>query len=190
MWEIIFFSFAILEAISSLYRKHPEAWNNDENRNSIISALVNSGVNNLLNPNLSEAAIRESISVESKMILMLEKYDPKKHQNESDLLAMMTDEDFYTKHRDMLQGCKRSVLKFYRRRIPCNCLDEKAREVNDTHAKTGVCDNCKLRKGTRALMMCAACNLAQYCSKECQENHWRTWHKIWCERVCKRKSEK
>lgn len=40
------------------------------------------------------------------------------------------------------------------------------------------CDGC--RKLSEKLQKCAGCELATYCSKDCQRQHWRAGHKSGC----------
>eukprot|EP00984_Skeletonema_dohrnii_P001771 scaffold586_cov112-Skeletonema_dohrnii-CCMP3373.AAC.17 len=77
-----------------------------------------------------------------------------------------------------------TLVKFYRRRIPCSCLDKKYEEVKSV-AKIGVCFNaqCPFPDGMleRSLTMyCSRCRSVTYCSLECQKDQW-TNHKEYCD---------
>eukprot|EP00984_Skeletonema_dohrnii_P001339 scaffold418_cov92-Skeletonema_dohrnii-CCMP3373.AAC.2 len=75
-----------------------------------------------------------------------------------------------------------TLVKFFRKRIPCCCLDAKYEEVKAT-AKMGLCFNlqCKFRRVERCkTMYCSRCRSVTYCSPECQEAHW-SQHKPVCD---------
>ena len=74
-------------------------------------------------------------------------------------------------------------VKFFWKRIPCSCLDEKYEEVKDI-PKMGFCWNpqCSIpgRISERSkTKFCSRCRCVTYCSRECQEAHW-TNHKSYC----------
>ena len=77
-----------------------------------------------------------------------------------------------------------TLVKFFRHRIPCSCLDEKYEEVKDV-PKMGCCYNpeCKLPNGMTErsnTKYCSRCRCATYCSRECQEVDWSR-HKAHCD---------
>lgn len=66
-----------------------------------------------------------------------------------------------------------TLVSYFRKRIPCSCLDEKYQEVKSV-SKVNLCRNrncCRLEK-RRKLLYCAACNTVNYCSRECQVEDW------------------
>ena len=78
-----------------------------------------------------------------------------------------------------------TVVKFYRRRIPCTCLDKKYVEVKSI-TKMGICYNLQCNFLDRMVersktMYCSRCRGATYCSRECQEVDWSR-HKKSCNR--------
>ena len=85
-----------------------------------------------------------------------------------------------------------TLVKFFRRRIPCSCLDEKYEEVKDM-TKMGICCNpqCQIpynlveRSKTKC---CSRCRCVTYCSRECQEADWSR-HKPSCDRNTALKAE-
>jgi hypothetical protein len=69
-----------------------------------------------------------------------------------------------------------TLVQFFRKQIPCSCLDEKYKEVKSI-PKMGICynDNCPLpgHMAVRSKMMrCIRCRNINYCSRECQEADW------------------
>jgi hypothetical protein len=70
-----------------------------------------------------------------------------------------------------------TLVKFFRNRIPCSCLDEKYKQVKSI-TKMGNCHNtdCKLpgNKVARNVMVyCTRCCLVNYCCRECQVDDWK-----------------
>jgi len=72
----------------------------------------------------------------------------------------------------------RNVLRFFVKRIPCDCLDEMKQE-RLKHEKTGLCIGCKKSILDAALFNCTGCGFAKYCSNECQVTDWAN-HKQSC----------
>ena len=78
------------------------------------------------------------------------------------------------------------LVRFFQKRIPCTCLDEKYDEVKSI-TKMSICHNPSCihphRTATRSKMLyCAQCRQANYCSRECQKSDWKR-HKKWCNAV-------
>ena len=76
-----------------------------------------------------------------------------------------------------------TLVSFFRKRIPCKCLDKRYKEVKSI-VKMGHCMNpdCPLpnmKAECSKLMKCEQCRLMQYCSIECQRAHWPR-HKKGC----------
>lgn len=81
-----------------------------------------------------------------------------------------------------------TVVSFFKKRIPCKCLDKRYTEVKSI-VKMGLCNNqgCTLsdRKAERSkLMHCEQCRLVYYCSIECQKAAWPS-HREFCVAVSK-----
>ena len=87
-----------------------------------------------------------------------------------------------------------TLVKFFRRRIPCSCLDEKYEEVKHI-TKMGFCYNpqCKFSFHGEGVerskaKYCSRCRVVTYCSRECQEACW-SMHKPYCEKGAARIAE-
>jgi hypothetical protein len=72
---------------------------------------------------------------------------------------------------------RRSLARFFAKRIPCNCLDEIRRETRGE--RLGKCQACRTSADDAALFDCAACRLVKYCCKECQVRDWPE-HRVHC----------
>ena len=88
---------------------------------------------------------------------------------------------------ELVDADEHTLVQFFRKQIPCSCLDEKYKEVKSI-TKMGICFNeisCPLpdRKAVRSKMFrCTGClsdYYVSYCSRECQEAHWPV-HKKHC----------
>ena len=82
-----------------------------------------------------------------------------------------------------------TLVSFFRKRIPCKCLDERYKEVKSI-VKMGHCMNpdCPLpnmKAECSKLMKCEQCRLMQYCSIACQRAHWPT-HKEDCVKISRK----
>jgi hypothetical protein len=75
-----------------------------------------------------------------------------------------------------------TLVQFFRKHIPCSCLEEKYKQVKSI-TKMGICGNgaCPL-PGNRAvrskMLKCTGCHNVSYCSRECQEAAWAKHKKI------------
>ena len=84
-----------------------------------------------------------------------------------------------------------TLVSYYRKRIPCSCLDEKYKEVKSVK-KMGLCynSNCSHPDGSveRSKMLCCTrCGDANYCSVECQRADWKE-HRKDCDKTVKLKA--
>jgi len=86
-----------------------------------------------------------------------------------------------------------TVVKFFRRRIPCSCLDGIYEEVKHI-PKLGICYNheCKLHwelsLERSSFLDCTRCRRTCYCSRECQKADWPN-HQDNCDRAVARAKE-
>ncbi len=87
-----------------------------------------------------------------------------------------------TKLGELIKADEHTLVSFFRKRIPCSCLDEKYQEVKSIK-KIGICFNpqCSLGEVERSTMLsCIRCRRVNYCSPQCQEAHWKK-HKKECD---------
>ena len=78
-----------------------------------------------------------------------------------------------------------TLVKFFRNRIPCSCLDEKYQEVKNI-PKMGYCVNpqCSIadkRVERSKAKYCSRCRCVTFCSRECQVAVW-SMHKSDCDK--------
>lgn len=84
-----------------------------------------------------------------------------------------------------------TLVKFFKNRVPCSCLDKKYKEVKHI-TKIGICryPGCKLpgnKVARNAMVYCTRCSLANYCCRECQVHDWKR-HRKECREYNKNKS--
>ena len=75
-------------------------------------------------------------------------------------------------------GCSnQSLVRFFKRRVCCSCLDEPYLRVME-RLKIGKCFYCCEMFEVTKLLVCGDCKMAQYCSKECQRKEWYCHKKL------------
>ena len=86
-----------------------------------------------------------------------------------------------------------TLVKYFRKRIPCSCLDGKYDEVKAI-TKLGFCFNpeCNFEMSGELerskTMYCSRCRCATYCSRECQKADWAR-HKSYCDKDAAERAE-
>ena len=96
-----------------------------------------------------------------------------------------------TKLAELSSADDHTLVSFYRKRIPCDCLDEKYKEVKSIK-KMGRCVNlyCSHPDGRverSKMFSCTRCGVANYCSVECQKVDWKD-HRVQCDHAAKMKA--
>ena len=84
---------------------------------------------------------------------------------------------------ELLGADDHTLVQYYRKRIPCSCLDEKYKLVKYI-PKMGLCFNrtCTSRGVERSKMFsCSRCGRANYCSVECQRADWKAHKEAICD---------
>mmetsp|Transcript_2468 Transcript_2468/g.4475 ORF Transcript_2468/g.4475 Transcript_2468/m.4475 type:complete len:266 (+) Transcript_2468:18-815(+) len=83
---------------------------------------------------------------------------------------------------ELVKSDEHTLVKYLRRRIPCECLDVKYKEVKSI-TKLGWCINPECPSGQKVdrskMLCCTGCNQAHYCSRECHVADWPI-HKLDC----------
>lgn len=162
-------------ALTVTAKKYPELWNDDTKRELLQAYFLATGINLLMRQRKVPDGILLQVIVMS--VLTLENYNKAENRSFGNLCLTA---DFFMKYQHIVQGCHRSIVRFFSTRISCSCLDEKKAETK-TLPKVGRCDHCHENKDRSTLMLCTGCKVQQYCAKECQRAAWPS-HKDSCMR--------
>eukprot|EP00986_Skeletonema_menzelii_P009999 scaffold4693_cov149-Skeletonema_menzelii.AAC.1 len=150
-------------------------WNDSSKLELVLSFLLAKGSRLVLDGDLTKARIIASVSCYFQDFIAVE----------------------FTKNKSVIEWRKIEVLhnercdqhtlvSFFRKRIPCSCLEGKYEEVKSI-TMTGLCHNRKCPLPGRiverkALKLCSRCRQVLYCSKECQRAEWPV-HKCVCKNL-------
>ena len=159
---------------------HADVWIDPDMMQRVASHFIIHGTDMILEGNYRHAGIRAMCSS------FFEQWAADMRENESqdscewDIFQTLCD---WTKMSELCVGDEHTIVSFFRKRIPCKCLDSKHEEVKSIK-KIGIChnSNCSLPDNfaLRSKMLCCTqCRNANYCSRECQVAHWPV-HKEFC----------
>ena len=162
---------AAVKDLTAFYKKidrenFPELYNRT-NRDFARAYLLWNGINEILEDN---KGLNSHLAACATAIQMLEFYSDQTISDQDSL-----------QHQDVINGCERSTVKFYYKRISCSCLDTKYEEMK-CQPKKGVCSGCDQYKDRSTLRVCAGCNRHQYCSRKCQIDDLPN-HKAMCKHL-------
>ena len=159
--------------------KYAEVWNDSDMIQWVASHFIMKGAIGILEGNhnaVRRGAMCSSFLEQWATIVVHAKEAPPSW----DIFAALFD---WTKMCELFDGDEHTLVSFFRKRIPCKCLDNKYEEVKSI-TKIGRCHNpnCSLplNEAVRSKMLyCTQCRRANYCSRECQVAHWPS-HKHLC----------
>jgi hypothetical protein len=148
---------------------HAEALEDEDNSKWIQSYFVAQGTKHILDENDKVARLFAFLAgaIEQVHMAMADKgSDFGKLQGIAEILTAV----------DCRATDDRTIISLFKKRIPCQCLDEKYERVK-SQKKTGRCYNKQctlpLRTAQRNKMMtCSQCRMVHYCSRECQVVDW------------------
>jgi MYND finger len=63
--------------------------------------------------------------------------------------------------------------------IPCSCLKQVTKQAKKWQA-TDRCQFCGVEGSQDKFLVCSACKVSGYCSRDCQRAHWKAGHKTAC----------
>eukprot|EP00986_Skeletonema_menzelii_P006592 scaffold2515_cov142-Skeletonema_menzelii.AAC.2 len=152
-----------------LMEKYPSVWYDPSKLKLVVSLLLSVATQLVLEGDFDKA--RRFAALAPYFEFLAVKIGEKVKLNKTAVLELSNRDD------------KHTLVKYLRKRIPCCCLDEKYDEVKSI-TRTGLCFNleCSLpnRMAERSAMLtCARCGDANYCSRKCQKADWPD-HKEHC----------
>ncbi|KAL7534451.1 hypothetical protein ACHAWF_004839 [Thalassiosira exigua] len=157
------------DVINCTFDKFPEVWSNDLNRAMAKHHIIASATRSLLNgADYSDLLEARYLTI---AVHALENYEPDTRYSIGGMeMLRMT---------DLLdRRCDRAFLKFYSKRTPCSCLEDRFESIL-SKPKTGRCSHCYEKKEVGELQVCGRCKMHQYCSRRCQSLRWPD-HKAEC----------
>ncbi len=164
-------------------RKYADAWTDPDKLQSIVSYFLQEGTHAILKGIYARHyAMYASFFEQWVAKGIYEGQASCDSDEEFQVLLCFLD---WGKIHELLVADEHTLVSFFKKRIPCQCLDKKYEEVKSI-TKIGLCLNtsCSLpdMRVTRSEMFyCTQCREANYCSRECQVAHWQH-HKNFCVR--------
>ena len=172
-------SICLIEAEDATKDEFAEVWNDSAKMEIAISLLLRIGTDHVLEDNFDYARDCATIAryLEEYIAVVLKQ-----------TRAVMN----WPKINEVYEADLHTLVKFFRKRIPCCCLDEKYEEVKCT-PKMGYCFNkqCDFPSGIverSKTMYCSRCRCVTYCSPECQKANWKL-HRSACDKKAAVKAE-
>ncbi len=169
--------------------EYANVWNDSAIMNMAISHLLSEGAKDILS---DKAKSHVCYQLDARMNITCIRYFEQYvavHLNETRAtynLAKILESNSVDEH---------TLVKFFRHRIPCSCLDEKYEEVKHI-TKRGLCNNEECEYGVFSsrrvdrgkTKYCSRCRCVAYCCRECQEADWSE-HKPDCDAFAAMKTE-
>ena len=167
-----------LTAYDATKEKYPDVYDSKSKLDTVISMLLCCGTQLILDGDNRDAELYAMLASHFEEYMAVEVHITKATASWSKIYELC-DTDVHT------------LVSYYRKRIPCDCLDQKYKEVKSVK-KMGWCynPNCSLPGGNlerSKMFSCTRCGAANYCSVECQRANWNE-HKKNCNKTAKAKA--
>jgi len=159
-----------LDSLKMTFEKHQEVWKDDAMRKMTIDRMVSIGTDSIIGECIDCARTK------SEAIIMFEKYTS--GDTFDSVLSKASEDIGY-----ILNAEQRDIIRFYKKRIPCSCLDELYSEIKKSQDRGIGCDHCNQSIKRKDIKQCKRCKCANYCSRECQVSDWPA-HKEYCKEMC------
>jgi hypothetical protein len=166
--------------------EYPEIWYDAFNVEFVASIFLSRGVQYLLSGNVIAAQCNAVFAYYFEQYI------------ETTLHKTRAVIDFLTMY-ELRQADQRTLVRFFKKRIPCYCLKKKYKEVKSV-TKMSICMNSDCshnaatvgaRFGARVerskTLRCTRCEQAFYCSRACQKAHWFA-HREDCDDIAEKKA--
>lgn len=157
----------VLQTLRVAHEQHPDALNDGRNRNLMRTYFLANGTGFIQDSDDNPFAMTWATGL-AFAVMILEEFDPTKS---AALGSIAPTSKKCMEARDVIEGCERSLIRFFKKRIPCSCLDGKYADVRML-PKTSICRHCSERKEKCTMMLCTGCETVQYCSQGCQAKDW------------------
>lgn len=158
-----------IEALIVTQRTHPKVWQEAEKMDYVLSYFSSLGTQALLDDvvNAAKSYAFTISSIEAHLAIHLHKK-----------LGVKTDKTV-----ELVRADKRILISFFKKRIPCRCVDEEYEQIKSL-PKIGFCRNeesCPMPNGAvekSKMLTCSRCLNVHYCSRKCQKAHWRQHQRV------------
>ncbi len=150
---------------------YSEVWSDPTKLELVVSYLLADGIQQILEGNIVTAGHEAAVTNYFEQHMALHFYS-----NQAAINA--------AKIYELILGDEHTIVRYFKKRIPCSCLDEKYDQVKSTK-KMGYCYNHQCSRSDRTverskMLCCTRCGFANYCSKECQAENW-PHHRKYCD---------
>lgn len=149
------------------YNSFKEVWECDDLKEIVMNVLIRMGVNQILlnrdGVQFPNFAVSDTFLLFlCDLLVVLEQHKPGANIRSSFAKGMR-------KICILEGGNERDILKFFSRRVTCDCLKEVYSEARRNLPKVGKCVGCDATFERHQLFECTGCKSRCYCSRECQE---------------------
>ena len=162
-----------------LLQQNPSIWQSSSNRDLVRMLLVRTGTAHI--GKINSHPIRHAYFnyiVALSVAVAITVFDNFKPEDDQEVVKQKVEL--------CLAQSNRSLLRFYKTNIDCNCLDELTLQA-ESNPKFGICRCCSKQFDTSKLFLCGGCKRVQFCSIECQRQNWVD-HKKECNGHCRKAS--
>ena len=153
----------LVTTLAKTYDNFSKALNKVDYRSIVKKNIISNGVSYLLKKSKGPSFMPLACAV---TLMLIDTYDPS-----SPVPAGVFDEQdakVWLKQGDIINGCPRSLIKYFVKRAPCKCLDDLYSQIKSVTPKMSKCVGCKQMKERNRTSICTGCERVTYCSKLCQ----------------------
>ena len=179
---------AVTGALNVVCRKYPEVVNNEKNILDVVKkSIIGNGASFLLRRRKGTKDLEMCLGC-AIVLMYIDSYTPFSPIPAGQL--DFRDAKGYMVNIDIMNGCYRSLVKFFVNQIPCKCLDKLYNQLRiSATPKMGMCSHCRQMKERSSLFVCTGCERTTYCSKACQISAVPE-HKFYCKSFQRYDSER
>jgi hypothetical protein len=159
-------------AVDATHDDYADVWQDSVRIEKIISYFLARGVRNILRGNINDAGIDATYACYFEEEVVTRLNNSSAHQLSSSSHSHHSQQSYYSRsdsggttnsssgshHSHRIAGLRHAdehiLINFFRRRIPCSCLDERYRQIRS-----------KVKRS--AMLYCTHCYEPYYCSHEC-----------------------
>lgn len=140
--------------LAESFEEHPDVWKDVENRQVAVGVLISIATNMILDRGTLGNIGHVNERLQLMIIVFLDSYDGKGDYVHAIHGAMVRSPALCT-------SCgERDMLKFFTKKLPCSCLEERYKQARKNLPKMAECVNCGQEKERSSLRMtCGRCKV-------------------------------